>query len=304
MVNFWIVRQAKTYQDEVPGGYLWAPVTNKAGASLTIYSNLKLVKKGDVIFSLVNLEKKGQSFYAVGTCSKEYCEFPNPLTENKDDWITDGWKIEVDFTLLNNKPLVKDHIEKIRPLLPEKYSPLKENGDAHQSGYLHSISNELSELIIELIGTEYTDVVSNDDEVEEGIRGRTDLGTTVRSQLVKSRRGQGQFRQNVLLNEKCCRITAISDTTFLVASHIKPWKDSSDSEKLDGCNGLMLTPNADKLFDRGYISFTNEGAIMISPQTSKETLSALGINSSANVGKFSKGQFPYLDYHRVMVFKK
>lgn len=303
MVNYWIVRQGKTYKDEIPGGYLWAPITNKAGNELKIYSNLKSVKIGDVVFSLVNLGK-GQCIYAVGVCAEEYSDCKNPLTIHKNDWITDGWKIKVDFTILTTNILVKEHIDRIRPLLPEKYSPLLPNGNAQQSGYMHQISEPLAELIRDLIGSQYSQVVSTDESVEDGLRGRTDIGATVKEQLVRSRRGQGIYRANLLLNEKKCRITGVSDLSFLIASHIKPWRYCSDEEKLDGCNGLMLTPNADRLFDKGYISFEDDGSIIVSPQMSSSTLAALGIDSTMNIGCFNKNQLVYLDYHRNTILKR
>jgi hypothetical protein len=303
MINYWIVRQGKTYKDEIPGGYLWAPITNKSGNVMKIYSNLKLVKTGDIIFSMINLGK-GQCIYAVGICVEEYSDCKNPLTHCKDDWITDGWKIKVDFTILSSHILIKDHIEKIRSLLPKKYSPLLPNGKAQQSGYLHLISEHLAQMIKELIGTQYIEIVSTDESVEDGIVGRTDIGSTVKEQLIKSRRGQGTYRSNLLLNELHCRITGVSDPSLLIASHIKPWRYCSDEEKLDGCNGLMLTPNADKLFDKGYISFSDSGNIIISSMTNPSTLLALGINPNANIGCFNKKQTVYLDYHRKHILRK
>ena len=70
------------------------------------------------------------------------------------------------------------------------------------------------------------------------------------------RRGGGRvFKSNVRLNENKCRVTGITDQRLLIASHIKPWAVSSDKEKLDGCNGLLLSP---RLFERGLISFGND----------------------------------------------
>jgi hypothetical protein len=303
MINYWIVRQGKTYKDEIPGGYLWAPITNKCGNDMKIYSNLKLVKTGDIIFSLVNLGK-GQCVYAVGICVEEYSDCKNPLIHNKNDWITDGWKIKVDFTLLSSIILIKDNIDKIRPLLPKKYSPLLLNGKAQQSGYLHLISEDLAQLIKELIGTQYLQIVSTDESIEDGIVGRTDIGSTVKEQLVKSRRGQGTYRSNLLLNETRCRITGVADQSLLIASHMKPWRYCSDEEKLDGCNGLMLTPNADKLFDKGYISFSDGGTIIMSSTINPSVLVALGIDPNANIGCFNKKQAVYLDYHRKHVLRR
>jgi HNH endonuclease len=152
----------------------------------------------------------------------------------------------------------------LRGLLPAKYSPLQPNGDGLQSVYLTEVPTPLANALIQEIGTAYYDAlsqlesslkVSEDDESVDAMRGRTDIGATQIDQLIKARRGQGIFRSNVRLNEKCCRVTGTADPKHLRASHIKPWRICTDDEKLDGCNGLLLAPHVDHLFDRGYIGF-------------------------------------------------
>jgi putative restriction endonuclease len=303
MPNYWMVVQSRSYKDEIPGGFLWAPISNKIGSKLPTYSSMKDVKKGDIIFSLVN-PGDGLSLYATGICIEEYKDCDNPLLNNKDDWIKDGWIVKVVFNELDKKHKIRDHNDKIQPLLPTYSSPLRKNGEAAFSCYLHKISEDLANLCKTIIGNEYVIDPVSEEELEEGIRGRTDIGYTTKSQLVNSRRGQGTFKDNVFNNEKCCRITGISNPRFLIVSHIKPWAKSTDEEKLDGCNGLLLTPNADRLFDRGIISFVSDGTIMVSSLIHDDDLIALGIYRHKNVGKFSKKQCVYLDYHQKNVFKK
>ena len=62
----------------------------------------------------------------------------------------------------------------------------------------------------------------------------------------------------------------VSDPKFLIASHIKPWACSESGEKLDIDNGLLLCPNHDALFDSGYISFDENGVIMISEHLKRD----------------------------------
>ena len=69
------------------------------------------------------------------------------------------------------------------------------------------------------------------------------VGPTFRDQVVTSRRGQGVFRANVLLRESSCQVTRVDDSRHLKASHIKPWRDAADAERLDGSNGLVLSPH-------------------------------------------------------------
>lgn len=89
---------------------------------------------------------------------------------------------------------------------------------------------------------------------------------------------------------------------MLIASHIKPWRDSSDEEKLDGNNGLLLAPHADFLFDRGYISFMDDGELLVASTLAPEVLGAWGIRVPLNAGAFTGEQCRYLDYHRKKVF--
>lgn len=142
------------------------------------------------------------------------------------------------------------------------------------------------------------------DNVEKALEGRTDIGATQKRQLILSRRGQGLFKTNVRLNEKYCRLTRITDPRLLNASHIKPWALSSDKEKLDGCNGLLLSPHVDRLFDRGLISFENDGTVLISAKLDPTVLTLWRLDEVTTVGSFRPEQCAYLDYHRSDRFQK
>ena len=79
----------------------------------------------------------------------------------------------------------------------------------------------------------------------------------------------------------------------------------NDDEKIDPKNGFMLTPTYDFLFDRGYISFTNDKKIIISPWLSKMTCSKLNISNDKTYSLLpTEGRENYLDYHRNEVLKK
>ena len=93
-------------------------------------------------------------------------------------------------------------------------------------------------------------------------------------------------------------------TQHLRASHIKPWRDSTPYEKLDGNNGLLLSPHIDHLFDRGYISFKTNGSLLVSPQISIDILEAWNIDPVLTVDVFSPEQSVYLQYHNDNVFKR
>ncbi len=97
-----------------------------------------------------------------------------------------------------------------------------------------------------------------------------------------------------------CAVTGFKDTSLLVASHIKPWCASSNTERLDQFNGLLLIPNLDKAFDAGYITFTSEGYIVISPLLTEPE--KLGIRCQMKVNLAAQ-HLPFLDFHRSEVFR-
>jgi len=130
------------------------------------------------------------------------------------------------------------------------------------------------------------------------------MGPTFTEQLVKARRGQGVFRSSVLLTETACRVTHVSDAKHLRASHIKPWRDSTNAERLNGSNGLLLSPHIDHLFDQGYISFSNSEELLVVPEVHRGLLDAWGIDAGARIGTFNSEQRQFLEYHRVNVFRR
>jgi putative restriction endonuclease len=106
-------------------------------------------------------------------------------------------------------------------------------------------------------------------------------------------------------NAKKCRLTGVSEIKLLIASHIKPWgKCQTSFERLDGNNGLLLSPHVDRLFDRGYISFSEDGSLLVSKQIQNDILISWGIDPNLNVGMFLPEQETYLQFHRREVFKK
>jgi hypothetical protein len=135
---------------------------------------------------------------------------------------------------------------------------------------------------------------------ELAILRQANLTVTEKEQLIIARRGQGRFRENVLRVEPKCRLTGVTDPDHLIASHIKPWKDSTNEERLSGDNGLMLGPHVDHLFDNGYIGFTDVGDLLVSPRCPAAVLQAWGISDAINVGPFRLVQRSYLKFHRQM----
>jgi predicted restriction endonuclease len=122
--------------------------------------------------------------------------------------------------------------------------------------------------------------------------------STERDALTKARLGQGLFRHRVAEREPACRVTGLTRQQFLVASHIKPWRDCDNREQHDGANGLLLSPHVDKLFDRHWISFDAGGQLICEHEAAGEALRCWGITGANLIQPFSREQEAFLSTHR------
>lgn len=139
--------------------------------------------------------------------------------------------------------------------------------------------------------------------LSEEIESDTTISSTEREALIKSRKGQGKYKRRLLEVESQCRVTQTSDIRFLVASHIKPWRTSTNSERLDGNNGLLLAPHIDVLFDNGWISFSDAGDMLVSDQSIEQQLNLWNLVLPIHIGSLSDEQASYMQYHRETIFK-
>jgi putative restriction endonuclease len=307
-MRYWWVNQNQTYRHEVRGSFMWSPKRNSNGARNPFYENMRQVSPGDIVFSFCDTLIK-----AIGVVTGDAQTGPKPdFGTAGANWSQEGWFVPIDYCVLNNQIRPKDNIDILRPFLPTRYSPLQMTGDGLQSVYLAEIPTPMAEALIALIGQAYWDAYSTiavfqqvpESSDADAVRfDGTITGPTFREQIVRARRGQGVFRSNVLLREEYCRVTGVSEPRHLKAGHIKPWRDATDIERLDGANGLLLSPHIDHLFDEGYITFSSSQALVVVPEVREKLLDAWGIDAGVRVGEFSREQSSYLDYHRVNVFK-
>jgi len=314
-MRYWWVNQNQTYHHEIQGGYLWSPKRNANGARNPFYESMREVAPGDLIFSFMDTR-----ILAIGI-AQSYCwESPKPQEFGNagQNWENIGWKVKVNFTELGNKVRPKDHIDILRPLLPDRYSPLQPNGNGLQSVYLTEVPTQFAEMLIGLVGQEVAPIalatrdmkpVSADDldfwerKLEQDLVNDSTIRETDRMAIIRARNGQGLFKERVSKIESRCRITGVENPVHLVASHCKPWRDSTNEERLNGENGLLLTPSIDHLFDRGFIGFEDNGKLIISPVAHRPSLQRMGIDTTKviNVGGFTGGQKQFLDFHRTAV---
>ena len=141
------------------------------------------------------------------------------------------------------------------------------------------------------------------DDIELHQKEYKTLPKTEQINLQKSRIGQGEFRKRVINLWGGCSVTGINNMGLLKASHSKPWRDCSNTERLDPANGLLLTPNLDHLYDAGLITFDDLGKIVFSSSLSQGDIERLGLDIKMSLRKLPKGLLTFLEYHRDIVFK-
>ena len=149
-----------------------------------------------------------------------------------------------------------------------------------------------------------TNALSLDDDfkVISEIENTTFIGLE-KEALVKVRVNQGVFRDKLLNKYSRCCLCGVSDVNLLTASHIKPWAKSESNEKLDPENGLLLCPNHDKLFDGGWISFNDDGTILISDTLRQTEKVFMNIREDMKITLSEKNRL-YMKYHREKILKK
>jgi putative restriction endonuclease len=320
-MRYWWVNQNQTFRHEFAGGYLWSPKRNANLARNPFYESMREVSPGDLVFSFVDTR-----IVAIGVATSYCWECPKPAEFGTTGqyWENVGWRVSVSFTSLLNRVRPKDHMDVLRSVLPSRYSPLQASGNGNQALYLTELPQNFAEVLGGLIGEEARTVmaksdtlspvevprmIANDDldvwehRLEEQVQTDSSVQETDREAIIRARCGQGLFKQRVMLIEQRCRITGVNNLTHLIASHCKPWRDSTNEERLNGENGLLLTPSVDHLFDRGFIGFENSGELIISPVAHRPSLQKMGIETErrVNVGLFTEGQKHFLDFHRTSV---
>lgn len=137
-------------------------------------------------------------------------------------------------------------------------------------------------------------VVEDFDEI-----AHRNIDATSRATLVNARVGQGPFRTDVLkLWGNCCAVTGSTTRCAVKASHILPWRDSTDEERLDPHNGLPLIASLDSLFDAGLISFDSSGQMLVSSKLTESERKIFGLDTQALRKKPSEKTATYLAGHR------
>lgn len=288
---YWWVSQNKTYKQEREGGYLWAPKSGTGGIVFTHWLNMTLVRPGDVIFSYAK-----KSIGAIGVASSTAYDALQP-DEFADAWDAEGRKVDVVYRTISPAIALDTFVDDLMPLLPERNSPITRQKTGVQ-GYLFAIPPKAGQLICDRLN-----VLVPVEHLLADTLTQTVLDETTRDALVKARIGQGRWRNDLLRHwSGKCAVSGLHIGTLLRASHIKPWRDSDNQERLDLFNGLILGPAYDAAFDAGLVSFSDDGSIVISPRFPAEQMLAAGISGTAKLSAIADAHRNYLAHHRQNVF--
>jgi len=309
--QYWWVNQSKVVSRGLMGDYLWTS-RDKRGEPTDAAHNMLRVKIGDLIFAFTD-----GAVRAVGIALREAVEAARPHELGASSKSTDsqqGWYLPVRFFELALPLRPRAHIGVLKSVLPQKHSPLQSSGARNPAVYLSPVSAAMADVLRQLLAQQLEDVEAQiksaavselaNDWVETSIVRRTDLNPEEKQQLIRARRGLGVFRRSLETIENACRLTGLLDRRHLRACHIKPWSVSDDQEKIDGCNGLLLSPHIAHLFTRGYISFSDEGELLASRHLNPAILTSWNLRVPMKVGLFQPRQRLYLDYHRREVFDR
>jgi hypothetical protein len=289
----WWVNLQPAERAEIEGSYLWAPKRTAGGSRSRPRECMTNIVSGDVVFTHAQAE-----ISAIGVVLNRVRSSPDPKLSRGD-----GWLVPVRFQVLGEPLSLKEHLPKSRRQRPAR----------QPQTYLADISNPEAQALRRLLNGQVehleqqvaaeTDGRLVEQAIEEHIWQRTNIGPSDKRQLSDARRGRGLFRENVERIESACRVTGILDRRYLLAVHIKPWKVCQDSEKLDGANGLLLSPHIIHLFKRGHISFADDGTLLISRHLNPYVLKAWNLDRPVAPHLFRSEQRIFLAHHRTQVFE-
>lgn len=202
------------------------------------------------------------------------------------DWARDAALIEGNILEIKKKSHFESLVKSLHTL--QAFQVRNNTGHNMYSSALNKYSEYLSSFVSNSIEEDIQDIL-----YEESIN------QTEKIQLISARIGQGLFRKSLFDYWGKCAVTGVTEPTMLLASHIKPWSMSTNTERLDRFNGLLLIPNLDSAFDKGHITFDDTGLIIISSDFTESV--ALGINKTMSVNLNNQHQ-SYMEFHRKNIF--
>ncbi|WP_439505761.1 HNH endonuclease [Sediminibacterium sp.] len=204
--------------------------------------------------------------------------------------------IEDDIVMISSEKSYEDLLEYINVDILSDRNNKEYFFDLFQIDIFNSNNSETNNLL--------QDISSEEVSLITEIQRLPNVSQTEKNQIIAARIGQGYFRRTLILECRCCPITQVNDTSLLIASHIKPWRISENSERINPKNGFLFTPTYDKLFDKGLISFTNDKRILVSSTLTLENQQYLNLQENTSYPLLPiEGRELFLEFHRDVIFK-
>ncbi|MDN7246993.1 HNH endonuclease [Planococcus shenhongbingii] len=304
-MNCFIVMQGETYQEEKKMGLLWTPQRDKSGMVPHSYKRMRDIKKGDRIFHYV------KGYIVALSVAKENCRLGNkPIAVNMANGKEEkGYYVSVEYHELEQPLSIHEHFDELASLLPVKYAAFQEDGSGNP-GYLYPCNEELAIKMLE--GISMLNVyVPEEEQLELAIEViRTTehnplvplIAETILEAKTKMQRGEQQFRKRLTpLWNKLCPLCGMDLEPVLKASYAKPWKDSSDPERLDPYNGVLLCSNHDSMYSYGLITINANGKLQISATIPEEKYSDYGLSARLRIPVYPENS-GYFKWHKKNIF--
>ncbi len=301
-MNFYWVNIGTSKNIVKEHGFLWAPQKvikeNGTKAKNAGWEQVKSIVKGDVIFCYFD-----KRIHYIAVATKDSYVSSRPSFDEFKAWAQnatdDGTRVDIDVQILENSLDSEQFKEEVIDYYNEQCTPvLFTKKKSINQQYMISLSKSVGILILNSIGDESIrtqEIITKNNSTS---KNKKKPKKTTKETLIQARVGHGAFRDELLEYWKSCPVTDVNDSALLIASHILPWHVANDDEKLDKFNGILLSPSVDKLFDRGYISFDDQGKLLTHKKLNIKNLDKLGIEKNAQIKGLEKAHLYYLNEHR------
>ncbi|MGG3801818.1 HNH endonuclease [Metabacillus fastidiosus] len=300
-MNYYIVMQGHSYEEEKALGIIWSQQKDRGDNVPHSWKRMLEVSLGDRVFHYVHGD-----IVAISTAKSACQTAAKPDGSNQAE---EGYLIEMEYYELEKFLNIKSYFNGIEPLLPLKYSAFQKDGNGNQ-GYLYPCNELLAIKLLELIAD--LNIYEEDQEQLEFAIGpviskehNNLIPVIVEAEAeakVKLRKDRQKYKETLapLWNNQCA-LCGIDLPAMLCASYSKPWKDSTNEERLDPYNGLLLCHNHDALYAKGYIAFDGTGRIHISERINEADYGKYGIHPKMRVERKEDNK-KYFKWHKKNIF--
>ncbi|CAG9186724.1 HNH endonuclease [Cupriavidus pampae] len=294
-IAFYWVNVGKTIKEVLKGSFLWAPKESRTKSGkprrLEHWDNVATVRSGDIIFCCHDQVISHIAQATHNAYSKE-----RPATRSFSEWEKTGNRVDVELHKLET-PIHRDDIAAgFVSLYDQQCKPSIFTRDATITQiYMSMLPKEAGVYLLEL-----ADLMKQfEADFVDRVVAKRKLSKTTKETIVRARIGQGPFRADLLRRwNRKCSLTGLSNTDLLIASHIHAWTLSDNDQRIDPDNGLLLAPHIDRLFDRGLISFDDDGQLLISPTLKQGDCELLALDKYTKLRHITAENRRYMALHR------